>query len=149
MPIPIKPKGVGCALIAVLLSAVCWGAGGSGSVRAGDGFRWAGVAEEVIGELARAEAAVRAGQPDQARQAVLTAYFGLFEDRKLEAAMRKELGQRHTVEVEEQFNALRKGAGAANTAAFGATVTALSAILRQDAAALDAAGVPEQVYPGR
>ena len=122
---------------------------GAGSAAAAE-FRWAGVAEEVAGQLEQAVAANKAGTADRARQAVLTAYFGLFEDRKMEAAIRKELGQAHTVDLEDRFNALRKAVGgAAAPATVAAQAAELSAMLRKDGFALDALGVPEQVYVGR
>ena len=115
-----------------------------------EAFRWALVAEQVVEQLEQALAARRAGDADQARQALLTAYFGVFEDRKMEAALRKELGQTHTVEVEARFNDLRKAITArAAPAEMAEKVLALSEILRKDALALDAQGVPEQVYVGR
>ena len=140
-PRPARTSWGGAAFALGLLAA--------GTALAGD-FRWGSVAEAVAAQLEAALAASRAGDADGARQAVLTAYFGLFEDRKMEAAVRKELGQAHTAEVEDRFNALRKavGGGAAPEALAG-RVAELSEILRQDALALDKAGVPEQVYLGR
>ncbi len=115
-----------------------------------EGFRWSGVAEETIGRLETAVAAYRAGKGDDAREAVIAAYFGSFEDRKFEAALRKEIGQQHVTEVEGRFNAVRKGVighGAADEIA--ATVAELAKILREDAKVLEARGVPEAVYVGR
>ena len=136
------------ALAGLALLGAGAGAGTGGAAAAE--FRWAGVAEEVAGQLDQAVAANKAGTADRARQAVLTAYFGLFEDRKMEAAIRKELGQAHTVELEDRFNALRKAVGGgAAPEAVAAQAAELSAMLRKDAIALDALGVPEQVYVGR
>ena len=133
----------------------CWGAMlalglfAAGAAAAAE-FRWAAVAEEVVGQLERGLAAAKAGDTDRARQAVLTAYFGLFEDRKMEGAIRKELGQAHTVDVEDRFNALRKAVGVKPLPDdLAARVAELGAMLRKDAGLLDAAGVPEQVYVGR
>ena len=122
---------------------------GAGLARADD-FRWSRVAEETIAHLEQALAASKAGQVDAARQAVIAAYFGSFEDRKLEAALRKEIGQQHIAEVEAWFNALRKGVGhAAPEAELAGLVARLSETLRTDAKLLEARGVPEQVYEGR
>lgn len=120
------------------------------AVAAADNFSWTAVAEAVVSALEQAIPASAAGDSDAARQAVLGAYFGVFEDRKMEAAMRKELGQEHTVAVEARFNDLRKAVGAKTSASVVADqVAALSQILREDARQLDARGVPEQVYVGR
>lgn len=113
-------------------------------------FRWSAVAEETIGRLEAAVVAYRAGQVEDAKEAVISAYFGSFEDRKLEAALRKEIGQQHITEVEAQFNAVRKGVGKGAPAdALSAIVTELAATLRADAKILEARAVPEQVYEGR
>ena len=41
-------------------------------------FRWSGVAEETVGRLEAAVVAYRAGRVDDAREAVIAAYFGSF-----------------------------------------------------------------------
>lgn len=111
------------------------------------GTYWAGVAEETIAALAQARDAHQAGDTDAAKKASITAYFGVFESRKLEAALRKEMGQKHTVAVESQFNQLRKmlgqGAPADDVAKL---VGQLSDVLREDAKILDDKGIPEDVF---
>lgn len=135
---------------AVLLAAgVISGVPAVDSARAG-AFRWADVAEEAIGHLDTLVAAYRAGKPDDARDALIAAYFGSFEDRKMEAAMRKEIGVMHTGEVEGQFSLLRRGIGQGMPAERIAAIAAgLSAALRADAKTLDAAGISENVYDKR
>jgi len=128
------------AVVAVMV------AGGAGAAE----FRWSGVAEETVGRLESALAAYRAGQPNEAKQAVIDAYFGSFEDRKFEAALRKEIGQQHITEVEGGFNAIRKGIGSgAPPDELAGIVARLAETLRADAKLLEARGVPEQVYEGR
>lgn len=133
----------------IVVAVVCLLGAGIGSIAgAGAGeFRWAEVAEEVVGHLDSAVAAVRAGDADAAKAAMITAYFSTFEDRKMEAALRKEVGQKHTAEVEQQFYALRKaisrGAGAAEVAPMAAT---LADALRASAKTLDERGTPQNVY---
>ncbi|MEI7608629.1 MAG: hypothetical protein WCJ64_14730, partial [Rhodospirillaceae bacterium] len=95
-------------------------------------------------------AAYRAGKVDDAREAVIAAYFGSFEDRKFEAALRKEIGQQHVTEVEARFNAVRKGVSRGGPAdEIAATVADLAKTLREDAKTLDERKVPEAVYVGR
>lgn len=130
----------------IVVAVVCLLGAGSGAAGAGE-FRWAEIAEEVVGHLDAALKAVRAGDPDAAKAAMITAYFGAFEDRKMEAALRKEMGQKHTVGVEQQFYALRKaitrGAQAAEMAPMVAT---LADALRASAKTLDERGIPQNVY---
>jgi len=105
---------------------------------------------QPVEALEAALAAYRAGKVDDAREAVIAAYFGSFEDRKFEAALRKEIGQQHITEVEARFNAVRKGVsrgGAVDEIA--ATVADLAKTLREDARLLDERKVPEAVYVGR
>ncbi|HYD30397.1 MAG TPA: hypothetical protein VEB64_06005 [Azospirillaceae bacterium] len=112
-----------------------------------EGNYWAGVAEETIAALTTLREAHRAGDVDSAKKAAITAYFGVFETRKLEAALRKEMGQKHTVAVESQFNQLRKMVGqGASAEEVAKRVTQLSDVLREDAKLLDDKGIPENVF---
>lgn len=108
---------------------------------------WGPVAGEVIARLEQVAATYGAGDVEGARRAVIEAYFGVFESRKLEAAMRKQLGARHTYAVEQRFGQLRKDINAGvEVARVQAAVADLGAALRRDAATLDEAGVPAAVY---
>lgn len=108
---------------------------------------WSDVAEEIIAHIDRAESLYQDGKPTEAGREVIQAYFGVFEDRKMEAAMRVELGARHTYEVEQQFGALRK---AIRGEADRQTVQALAQGIREsvvrDARALDQAKISMDVY---
>jgi len=121
----------------------------AGGARA-DGFHWSAVAEETIGHLEEVVAAYRGGRVEEAKEALVSAYFGCFEDRKMEAALRKEIGLQHTGEVEAQFiylrNDVRRGASVDEIAAI---VEGLAVTLRADAKILEERKVPEQVYEGR
>lgn len=101
---------------------------------------WAGIAEQVTAEIDRAESLAKAGQPNDAKEAVINAYFGLFEELKMEIAERQTLGMERTAQVEALFNDLRKAAGKP-----GGDVHRLAEPLRQalraDAKALDAARI--------
>jgi hypothetical protein len=102
---------------------------------------WAGIAEEVIAEINRAEQLAKAGQMDDAKEAVINSYFGLFEDRKMETAERSALGAAHMAEVENLFNDLRKAAGKPAGGDIQKLAESLRKTLRTDAQALDLAKV--------
>lgn len=108
---------------------------------------WSQVSEEVVAHINEAESLYREGKPTEAGHAVIQAYFGVFEDRKMEAAMRLELGAKHTYEVEQQFGALRK---AIRREADEQTVQALAQGIRdsvvRDARVLDEANIPMHVF---
>lgn len=108
---------------------------------------WQPLAEEIAQILDEVEVAYGAGDAKAARRGVIRAYFGVFEDRKMEAAMRMTIGAKHTYKVEKKFGALRKaikkGAGADEIKAIGDD---LRAALRRDAKVLDEAGIPAEVF---
>lgn len=102
---------------------------------------WAGIAEDVIGEVDRAEAFAKAGQTDDAKEAVINSYFALFEDKKMETAERSALGAKHIAEVEAQFNDLRKAAGKPGASDLHLLAESLRRTLRADGRALDDAKI--------
>jgi len=108
---------------------------------------WSQVADEIVAHIDRAETLYQQGKQTEAGQAVTQAYFGVFEDRKMEAAMRIELGAVHTYEVEQQFGALRK---AIRRQGDEQTVQELAQGIREsvarDARALDQAKIPMEVF---
>ena len=100
-----------------------------------------------MAHIDNAESLYQEGKPTEAGQAVTQAYFGVFEDRKMEAAMRIELGARYTYQVEKQFGALRK---AIRQEADRETIQQLAQAIREsvvnDARALDQANIPLEVF---
>ncbi len=111
------------------------------------GGYWHGVSEEIAFVLSDAEKIYAAGNAKRAKKAVQHAYFGIFESSKMEAAMRKEIGAKHTYLVERQFGDMRKAIKK------GAPIEDLHVIaeglrktLSHDAAVLDQAGVPKEVF---
>ena len=119
----------------------------SGSASAAEAANWSQVAGEIVAHIDNAESLYREGKPTEAGQAVIQAYFGVFEDKKMEAAMRIELGAKHTYQVEKQFGALRK---AIRREADRETIQQLAQGIREsvvnDALALDQANIPMQVF---
>lgn len=112
-------------------------------------FSWTAVAEETIAALNEASLHHAEGDIAQSKRAITRAYFGVFEEQKMEAAMRKMLGESHAFMVERQFSTLRRNVATATPADFSRTVEMLSEQLRADALQLDALGVPQEVYNAR
>jgi len=119
----------------------------SGNAYATETASWSRIAGEIVAYIDNAEALYREGKPTEAGQAVTQAYFGVFEDKKMEAAMRIELGAKHTYLVEKQFGALRK---AMRREADRETIQQLAQGIREsvvnDARALDQANIPMEVF---
>lgn len=111
---------------------------GAGPAWAAGTGHWQGVAERVCAALDHAETAAAAGRGAEAKDAVIEAYFGLFEGEKMETAERSLLGARRVAAVEEMFNTLRKAAGTSRDV--HAQAEALRQTLRADAAELDKEG---------
>jgi hypothetical protein len=113
----------------------------------GEPAGWLTVAEAVVKHIDAAEQSYLAGDAKQAKRSVVSAYFGVFEDRKMEAAMRMELGAKHTYQVERRFGDLRK---AIQKGLDGAEVSAIAesirVAMRRDAEKLDQAGIPLEVF---
>jgi len=132
--------GAALAALALLLAAAV-------PLQAGaETFSWMAVAEEAIAELSNASQHHAEGDAAQSKRAITQAYFGVFEGKKMEAAMRKMLGESHTFMVERQFRKLRRSLLTAGPREFEQAVAALAEQLRADAKQLDALGVPQEVY---
>ncbi len=116
-------------------------------VRAADVPVWQPLAIQIARITDDVETKYAAGDAKAARRLVIEAYFGIFEDRKMEAAMRMTLGAKHTYKVEKLFGNLRK---AIKKGEDNATIKALAQSIRdavmRDALALDAADIPAEVF---
>lgn len=131
-------KRFGTKLFGALAVMVCLS---GASAWAGQG-RWAQVADQVIAEVDKAEAMAKDGKPDDAKEAAINAYFGVFEELKMEIAERQTLGAAHVAEIESLFNELRKASGKSRD--IKAQADALRKMLKADGKALDAAGAEVQ-----
>ncbi len=107
---------------------------------------WRDVALQVNAELARAETLFFRGDKAGAKKAVMEAYFGVFETEKMEAAMRTELGAKYTYRVERRFGAIRKAIKRDDGDAVRKISRSLRKTLEEDAAKLEAASIPRQVF---
>jgi hypothetical protein len=118
-----------------------------GSFAVAEPSNWSRVAEEIVTHISLAETLYQEGKSTEANHAVIQAYFGVFEDRKMEAAMRMELGANHTYEVEQQFGALRKAIRMqADRRAIAGLVQDIRESVTRDARALDQAHIPMEVF---
>ena len=123
---------------------------GSALALASPAASWSQVAEEIVARITVAESLYQDGKPTEAGRAVVEAYFGVFEDSKMEAAMRMELGARHTYQVEQQFGALRKAIRQqADVKTIRTLTQGIRAAVRRDARALDQAKIPMQVFENK
>ena len=108
---------------------------------------WSGVAQRIVRQLGQAQQSYRKGDAKAARRALITAYFSEFEDSKMEAAMRMQLGARYTWKVEKRFSALRKAIKAGVSPGELATMVGdLQETLTRDAQQLDQAGIDPKVF---
>ena len=129
------------ALVLALLAVLC-----AGPARA-DGFTWHSAVDELSTHLNRVVSTYRGGDAKGAKRGLTQAYFGVFEGRKLEGAIRKTMGQAHAYDVESTFSDMRKMIGKdVSPDDLAKAVQTLIAQLHTDADALDAEGVPQEVY---
>ncbi len=108
---------------------------------------WRPLGEKIVQLIDEAQSRYKAGDAKTARRAVTKAYFGLFEDRKMEAAMRTAIGAKHTYQVEKRFGDLRKAIkNAESIETIDAIAQSIRESIRRDAKVLDKAGVPAEVF---
>lgn len=69
---------------------------------------WHGVALEVNNHINNVYKYYIEGDVIKAKKELIEAYFSKFEDKKMEAAMRMEIGSKPTWKLERLFSALRK-----------------------------------------
>ena len=108
---------------------------------------WQGVAVEVISDLNDAQSEYLDGDVAAAQSSLISSYFGHFEGQKMEAAMRMELGAKHTYSVERMFGQLRKQLKLEdNVLAIKVLVASMAGALTADAILLDDAGITAEVF---
>lgn len=110
------------------------------------GAYWQEMAQEIAALVDDAVAQYEAGDGKAAGRAVIQAYFGQFESRKMEAAIRKEIGGKRAFAVEKLFGNLRKAVKQDDQSAVRGIAAELRAALAEDGKALDAIGVPPEVF---
>lgn len=111
-----------------------------------DGY-WSSVAERIGNHISQAEKHYQQGDAKAARRSVVQAYFGEFEDTKMEAAMRMEMSAKHTWRVEKKFGAMRKAIKkGASQDEIGAIAADIRQAISRDAKLLDKAGITPEVF---
>jgi hypothetical protein len=108
---------------------------------------WSSLAKNISELIEKSEQQYKQGDIAQAKRTVVQAYFGVFEDKKMEAAMRMELGAKYTYKVEKKFGTMRK---LMSKKAPANEVIQLSEdiqnTIQKDALKLDSAGIPPEVF---
>ncbi len=108
---------------------------------------WQGIAEEIQQHIDQANAQYAAGQPKAAKRTVMQAYFSVFEDRKMEAALRMERGAAYAYQMEERFGSLRKAIQqGAEVQAVQRLAAELKTAVHRDGKLLDQAGIRPNVF---
>src|SRR3972149_253579 len=72
---------------------------------------WPDVVREVSGVLERAAKAYEANDPKGAQELVGEAYFGACEERRMEAAVRRDISARRARDLEKMFGEIRRAIG--------------------------------------
>ena len=95
---------------------------------------WPDVVREVSGVLERAAKAYEANDPKGAQELVGEAYFGAFEERGMEAAVRREISARRARDLEKMFGEIRRAIGTGEPApGVRRRITTLREALDEDA----------------
>ncbi len=140
----VSPNALARWLVVGLLVAVATAA------TATPGSIWATVARETAALLDQAAKAAQAGRVEQAKALVSDAYFGVFEERGMEIAIRQEISARRARELERMFGAVREAiAGGEPEDRLRHRITALREALVADAGELDRLGVPRPEFTDR
>lgn len=105
---------------------------------------WLDIAGEVATALERAAAAGAGGQPARALELVSEAYFDVFEERGMEAAIRRYVSVRRARQIERMFGGLRRAiSSGADAAEVGRQVATLREALATEARELQRQGVTQ------
>lgn len=107
---------------------------------------WHTQADNVVKAMDAAEAAFAKGDVDGAKRTVTEAYFQVFEDSKLEAAIRRFVGAKRAAEIEKYFATIRKAMGANDAAQVKAVAQSLREAVAVEAVKLDEAKVAPGVF---
>ncbi len=76
---------------------------------ASDSSSWLTVVEEIRKELDGVIDSYKAGDYEGSKSHISEAYFGIFEDKEMEEAIRKYISAKRGFEIEEMFGSIRKG----------------------------------------
>ena len=111
------------------------------AVAAEPGSGWRGVAAQVSDAVTQAERQAAGGDTSAGLDTLTDAYFGRFEESRMEIAVRQSISAQRAAEVEGMFGTLRKAMRAGDRAAVAGEAERLRRALTEDGARLDADGV--------
>ena len=69
---------------------------------------WTSMADDIVVKIDSAQQLYAQGKAKEANREIIKAYFGTFEDKKMEAAVRVTIGSKHAWKVERLFGKMRK-----------------------------------------
>ena len=113
---------------------------------AAEAGHWQTIAAEVGKQLQLVRSLAEQSKPQDAKRAITSAYFDGFENSKLEAAIRKEIGAKPAAERERRFSDLRKAVNAGDLKQVAGICQTLADEIAADAKQLDWAKVPPEVF---
>jgi hypothetical protein len=113
---------------------------------AAEAGHWQTIAVEIGKQLQLVRSLAEQSKPQDAKRAITSAYFDGFENSKLEAAIRKEIGAKPAAERERRFSDLRKAVNAGDLKRVAGICQTLADEIAADAKQLDLAKVPPEVF---
>ncbi len=116
-----------------------------GSAHAAEGH-WAGAAASLSASLGKVEELSAKGDIPGAKLAITEAYFGVFEDLKFEAAIRRFVGAKRAADLERKFADLRKAVVAKEAGKVQEIIQSLRTETAAEAKVLDDAKVTPDVF---
>ncbi len=112
-----------------------------------NGQYWSHLATDINQLIQQATTQYIEGNSKEAKRTIVKAYFGIFEGKKMEAAMRMELGAKYTYLVEKKFSMMRKLiTKKVNKDEIIALAKDIQTTMEKDAIKLDAANIPAEVF---
>lgn len=107
---------------------------------------WQAQADRVAQAVTHAEQVFAKGDVAGGKRAVTEAYFHVFEDTKLESAIRRFVSAKRAAEIERHFATIRKAMGAGNAGEVTSVAQQLREAVDAEAKALDAAEIAPGVF---
>lgn len=120
-------------LILIGLSVASFGEGKGDATKS-----WMTVSNEIRMTLDKVLLYYESNQPDKAKSYIIDAYFGVFEEKKMEHAIRKNISSKRAFEIESMFGNIRKAINKkAHLSDVESKIKALSNALEKEAKILD------------
>ncbi|MBT7498650.1 MAG: hypothetical protein HN639_03755 [Candidatus Thioglobus sp.] len=108
---------------------------------------WTSMANDIVMQINSAEKLYIEGKSKEANREIIKAYFGTFEDKKMEAAVRVTIGSKHAWKVERLFGKMRKLIKkSASKEDVGAIANKIRHAVVRDAKVLEEKKIPLEVF---